>query len=401
MDIKRFTDSKTGRLVPINTPTGGDHAFIPAPLPPRWEFPARLWPKLAQAKEALGCLNGIGRTLPDPELLLTPLKRREAITSSRIEGTYATAQELMLFEMAPNHGSKSNNDQTNAWREVFNYSHTLAFGLQRLEELPICGKLMKELHDRLMSGVKYQRSTAGEWRDHQVAIGSDRRYVPPPVNEMLEGINELERYMNADDPDYDPLVRAFLVHYQIEALHPFSDGNGRIGRVILSLMIAHWCGHSKPWLYLSAFFERWKDEYVEKLFRISTEGAWEKWIEFCLNATIQQANDAILRCDRLGKLRGEMLAKASQGSPRTSRIIEGLFSTPIVRAAHLRQTMGVSYPTARADIDRLVKAGILTPLSEGRPRAFYAPSIFDIAYAEIDGLADAESKRLDEADSIR
>lgn len=385
MDTSRFKDSKVGYLVPITTPTGLDHAFIPAPLPPDWEFPPRLWPKLAEAKESLGRLDGIGRTLPDPELLLTPLKRREAIASSRIEGTYATAQELMLFEMSP-HNPKSSHDPANAWQEVSNYSWAIQHGLMQLNknQLPFCCRLFKELHGKLMRGVKFQRSTAGEWRDHQVAIGSDRRYVPPPVPEMTQGINSLESYINEPDNKYDPLVRAFLVHYQFEALHPFGDGNGRIGRVILSLMIAHWRKDYLPWLYLSAFFERWKDEYVDNLFRISTEGAWEKWIEFCLNGTIQQSNDAIRRCEKLGKLREEMLAKAGEDSPRTSRIINGLFSTPIVRAAHLRRELEVSYPTAQSDIDRLVKAQILKPLPESHPKAFYSPEIFNIAYAEIE-----------------
>lgn len=382
MDINRFKETKTGSFVPIKTPTGPDYAFIPDNLPPKWEFPNRLWPKLAEAKAAIAHLDGIGKTLPDPELLLSPLKRREAIASSRIEGTYATAQELMLFEITPR-ASKTPQDQISAWREVANYSRALAQGNERLIQLPFCGKLIKELHKTLMDGVRGQHSKQGEWREHQVAIGSDRRYIPPPKLEMLKCIDDLERYINAIDNRYDPLVRSYIVHYQFEAIHPFGDGNGRIGRVILSLMVAHWCSLSRPWLYMSAFFERFKDEYVDNLFRVSTEGGWDKWIEFCLNGTIQQANDATNRCEKLGKLKGEMLERARvDGSPRTEQIIHMLFSNPIVRVSSLKRKLKVTYPTAQSDVDRLVKAKIIRPLADVRPKAYYSAEIMKIAYEE-------------------
>lgn len=386
MDVTRFKDTKTGKFVPIRTATGGDFAFIPDPLPPQWDFPTHLWPRLAEAKERLGHLDGIGKTLPDPELLLSPLKNREALASSRIEGTYATAQELMLFEMSP-HEPKSAHDQANAWLEVYNYSRALARGTKRLIELPFCGKLIKELHGILMDGVRGQHSKPGEWRDLQVAIGSDRRYIPPPKIEMLKCLEELERYINSIDNRYDPLVRSYIVHYQIEAIHPFADGNGRVGRVVLSLMIAHWCRLSRPWLYMSAFFEKHKNEYVDNLFGVSTEGAWEKWVNFCIEGTIQQANDAIRRCEKLRKLREEMSDKlGTHGSARTAQIIELLFSNPIVRVSHLRKLFDISYPTAQSDIDKLIKYEILRPLPDVRPKAFYSPAVMAAAYEDIDPL---------------
>ncbi len=315
---------------------------------------------------------------------MTPLKRREAITSSRIEGTYATAQELMLFEMSQPE-PKSSHDPVNSWREVLNYSTALTKGTQLLNELPFCGRLIKELHCTLMTGVRGQQSTPGAWRDHQVAIGSDRRFVPPPVPQMIEAMNDLEKYVN-EPSEFDPLVRAFLVHYQFEAIHPFADGNGRIGRVLLSLMISKDCELSAPWLYLSAFFERYKDEYISNLFSISANGNWTKWIDFCLTGTIQQANDAIRRCEKLGKLKDNMFQRMRQNcSPRTERIIHDLFKEPLVTVAHLAKKLEVSYPTALADVNRLVKAGILTPLdTPRRPRAYGAMEISEIAYSEID-----------------
>jgi Fic family protein len=219
-----------------------------------------------------------------------------------------------------------------------------------------------------------------------VAIGSDRRYVPPPANEIQQCITDLEDYINTESPtDYDPLVKAFLIHYQFEAIHPFSDGNGRIGRVILSPMIGQLCDLQFPWLYLSPYFERYKDEYVENMFRISTEGAWEKWIEFCLNGTINQANDAIHRCERLAELKEEMLKRVrAHCTTRTERIIHGLFSRPLVRTSDLRKELNITYPTAQSDLDILVKAKILTLLEGHWPKAYVAGEIFAIAYDEQD-----------------
>jgi cell filamentation protein, protein adenylyltransferase len=310
-------------------------------------------------------------------------RERESALNTTLLGTDPKVSKLdpkvsKVFE------PRSTNDQAHAWLEVSNYASALAYGSRLLKELPFCCRLIRELHGVLMQGVRSQQSTAGNWRNYQVAIGSDRRYVPPPTPEMIEGINALEAYINQPDENFDPLVRAFLVHYQIEAIHPFSDGNGRIGRVLLSLMIAHWCNHKCPWLYLSAFFERFKDEYVENLFKISTEGAWEKWIEFCLNGTITQANDAIHRCVQLRQLKDEMHAKISDtGSTRTSRIIDRLFSNPLVRVSGLKRDFSISYPTAQSDVDRLVNVGILKPLPDVRPKAYYSPQIFSIAYKEL------------------
>lgn len=383
MDTTKYTDLKTGTIVPIMTPRGQDHAFVPDPLPPTWHFPEHLWPKLTEARAAIAKLDGIGATLSDPELLLSPLKTREAITSSRIEGTYATAQELMLFEMN-GRDSNSKREEINAWREVSNYGKALLLGAQQLEQFPFCGKVIKNLHRVLMERVRGQYAIPGEWRKVQVAIGSNWRFVPPPPSEVDNCIAEFEKYLNNEvlPLNYDPLVRAYMAHYQFEAIHPFTDGNGRIGRVILSLMIAKWCGLTRPWLYMSSFFEKYKDEYVTNMFKISTEGAWENWIDFCLTGTIHQAKDAIHRCNQLNELKTEMLARGHSGSIRAERIISGLFSSPFVRISYLRKKLGVSYPTAQADIDRLVKLNILAPLPELRPKCFYAPEIYHIAYAE-------------------
>jgi Fic family protein len=383
VDTSKFTANKTGRLVAISTPEP-DFAFVPDPLPPSWDFHQDLWPLLVEAKWRLGKLDGVARTLPNPQLFLKPLQRVESLTSSRLEGTYATAQELMLFEINPKdpHGSA---DQTNAWQEVANYSRALAQGYSELRELPLCLRLIKDIHRTLLTGVRGAARTPGEFRTHQVHVGSARRYVPAPPREMQECLNEFERYMNASDDRFDPLVRCFIAHYQIEAIHPFGDGNGRIGRVILSLMIYKWCELSMPWLYLSPFFERYKEEYIDNLFKISSDGAWRDWIEFCLRGVIQQAKKATEVCERLQSIRDKMHKRTkADGGTRIHAIIESLFDAPLVRIVDIMKRHSVHYATAKADVHYLVGKEILAPLAGFRVKTFLAPEIFNVAYRDVE-----------------
>ena len=367
--------------MPISTPEP-DFAFIPDSLPPSWTFTEDLWPLLVEAKWRLGKLDGVARTLPHPALFLKPLQRVESLTSSRLEGTYATAQELMLFEIDPKepHGPT---DQAHAWREVANYSSALAQGYAELRELPFCLRLIKDLHRTLLTGVRGASRTIGEFREHQVHVGSTRRYVPPPPREMLESLNQLENYINKDDKRFDPLVRCFIVHYQIETIHPFSDGNGRIGRVLLALMIYKWCELSLPWLYLSPFFERYKDEYIDNLFNVSSQGAWNAWVRFCLNAVIQQAKKATELCEHLQSIREAMHDRTREDcGTRIHPIIESLFDAPVVRIVDIVKRHSVHYATAKADVNYLVRKGILAPLDGFKVKTFLAPEIFNAVYGD-------------------
>jgi len=382
MDITKFGDRKTGKLLPIRLHSQEkDTAFVPDPLPPQWEFDPLLWPLLAEAKQALGLLDGTARNLPNPNLLLSPLRTREALTSSRLEGTYATAQELLLFDLDPKE-PKSPTDQTNAWREVSNYNRALALGFAGLDALPICIRLIKNLHATLLEGVRGAQATPGEFRAHQVHIGSDRRYVPPPPTEMEKCLHDLEEYLNAPDARFDCLVRCLMVHYQFEAIHPFGDGNGRVGRVLLALMIQNLGNLKMPWLYLSPYFERYKDEYIDHMFRVSTEGAWSKWIGFCLRGVIEQAREAVHVCDALITLKKGMHEKAMGGNGRIHGIVDDLFSHPYIRISDLGAKMGVTYHTARADVHFLIKKGILTELPKVSPKTYVCPGIFEIAYGK-------------------
>jgi len=380
MDEAKFGDSRTGRLVRISTPVE-DYAFIPDNLPPASGFPERLWPLLADAKEALGRLDGIGRTIPDPGLLLRPLQNREALRSSSLEGTYATPEQLLLYEMDPRE-PRSERDKANEWREVGNYGRALTEGSKLLDEMPICLRLIRSMHKTLLSGVRGRDKAPGEFRRCQVHIGSDCRYIPPPPHELLQCLDSFEKHLHESDERFDPLVRCYIIHYQFEAIHPFVDGNGRVGRLLLALLTYRWCQLSMPWLYMSAFFERYKDEYVDNLFRVSTEGDWERWLEFCLRGTIEQANDATRRCELLGKLRRDYDKRVVNGSKRAHAIVAGLFENPIITIPRVSVKYDITYPTAKSDVLHLIELGILVELPDFRPKKFYAPEVFEIAYSE-------------------
>ena len=378
MDSNVFQKNAPGEIIPG---LSGINGFLPNPLPPKWEFPSRLWTGLNEANKQVYLLEGIGRSLPDPGLLLRPIQDREAIQSSRIEGTYATARELLLFEMEPRN-PKPGEEKVNDWKEVFNYRRALDHGTT--SELPISLRLIRELHEILMTGVRGKDKTPGEFRRIQVAIGDNHRFVPPPPNHLQECLDKFDKYMNAPS-DYDPLVQCFLVHYQFETIHPFSDGNGRVGRLLLAIMLQRLCGLTKPWIYLSEFYEKNQKQYVERLFNVSTRAAWEEWVEFCVRGITDQAKETVERCHKLVTLREnyrERLAKVG-GHVRLTQIVERLFHHPFVRVADLQQRLNVTYPTAKADVARLVRARILKEMKGETPKTFFAPELFDVAYADI------------------
>jgi Fic family protein len=395
MDQERFTERRTGDLEKITTPQGPDWSFVPRPLSAVvWSMPTNLLDLLLDAWDSIGALNGIGRTLPNPELLLRPLQEREAIQSSILEGTYTTPEEVLLFEKNPSE-PKSETDPANGWTEVANYKKALRAGFVHLAERPLTLNLIRDLHNNLMSGVRGREKTPGEFRKIQVGIGSNYRFIPPPPQQIPYLLDGLEKYINTDLPKRDRLAQAFFAHYQFEAIHPFTDGNGRVGRLLLALMLYRLCDHEMPWLYLSPFFERYKDEYVEKLFRISSNGEWSEWMEFCLRGMITCAKDGIKRCDMLKRLKESYQKRVSTGSTsRTHHLVEGLFQNPIIRIVDVKQTCEVAYMTAKNDIEVLQKVGILKQLPDHYPACFYAWEIFRIAYPHQPAFA--EQSEIDE-----
>ena len=190
----------------------------------------------------------------------------------------------------------------------------------------------------------------------------------------------LSQYVGSDRSELDPLVKAFVIHCQFEAIHPFADGNGRVGRLLLSLMIYKWLRHAQPWLYLSAYFERFKDEYVDTMFRVSANGEWASWIEFCLRGVSAQARDSIQRCHAFRRLRDDFHQKLVSPTARSHQLVELLFTEPIVTIPLIAKRFGTTYHTARSDIQSLVRTGILKELADAKPRAYFAAEIMTIAY---------------------
>lgn len=379
MDRERFSSDAPGRLERIAAPVV-DWAFVPDPLPPAWEFPAKLWPLLAEAKQELARLDGAGRHVGSVDLLLRPLQKREALRSSSLEGTYATPQQLLLYELSPR-APKGPDDPANAWREVWNYQRALVQGQELMGELPVSSRLVRSLHRILLDGVRGRNRTPGEFRKRQVFIGTDRRFVPPPADEMLRCLTAFERAVNEHSP-FDPLVDCFLAHYQFETIHPFLDGNGRVGRLLLSLMIAERCGLGQPWLYLSEYFEQHKNDYIDRMFDVSARGDWENWIRFCLEATISQAKAAMNRMDALIALKQEYQQRLEEagGSLRLSALLDQLFVVPILSIPDARELLGVTYPTAKRDLERLVMVGVVVEDAAAYPKTYSAPDVLRVAY---------------------
>lgn len=379
MNTSLFSDVSPGSLVPIQTVWGRDHAFVPAPLPPDWHFRTEFWELLMEATNRLSLLEGFGRKLVDPMILLRPMRDREAIRSSEIEGTYANPRELLLFELAERdqRGRSEANDDA---REVLNYRQAMQHA--ESTDLPICLRLLRELHQILMRGVRGADKTPGEFRRVQVAIGDGGRFIPAPPGELMNLLGPLESYLHVEKPKYHPLVDCFLAHYQFEAIHPFSDGNGRVGRLLLSLMIQRSCDLTQPWLYLSEYFERTRQQYYEGLFGISTNGAWADWVAYCLRGVCEQAEVTIQRFERLLDTRQAFVERVHQigGSNRLVGIVEGVFESPFIRTTAVRDRFGVSYNSAKADIEKLVAAGVLAELPDQYPKTYYAPEVFEIAY---------------------
>ena len=236
--------------------------------------------KLSKADLALGELKGVGQMLPNPHLLISPFLRREAVSSSRIEGTVTDLEQLLLFEAAASDGADLNDRQ-----EVYNYVFALEYGLRRLRDLPVSLRLMKEVHEHLMRGVRGEEKRPGEFRNRQNMIGlqgqtpQEARFVPPPVDEMRSCLRAMETYIG--NPSNIPtLIDLALIHYQFETIHPFLDGNGRLGRLLTSLLLSERRCLPQPLLYLSSYFERNKDAYMDSLLAVSQRGEWNRWIDF-------------------------------------------------------------------------------------------------------------------------
>lgn len=338
---------------------------------------------MSKADIALGTLSGLGENLPNPHLLIYPFIRREAILSSRIEGTQSSLSDLLLFEA-------TQVEKPGDVREVQNYVRAMEYGLKRLDELPLSLRFIRELHEILMEGVRGGHATPGEFRQSQNWIGSpgatlnESTFVPPPVPEMMECLDQLEKFIHTE-AKLPPLVEAALVHYQFEAIHPFLDGNGRIGRLLAILLLYQRNVLSKPLLYPSAFFEKHRQEYYELLFNVSSTGAWRDWIEFFLNAVAEQSGDAVSRSRRLQETqrRYTQLAREKRLPPTAGQLVELVLMKPVLSAKTAQEYLKVTYPGALKAIKALVEAGILTEITgRKRDRAYAANEVLQILDGE-------------------
>jgi len=378
VNIEEFGQFKNGTLVPITVRERQVWAFVPKMLPCEWKLPERLWPLLVTAREAIAELNAIAGSLPNPLFLNTSLRRREAIKSSTIEDTHVSPDELLRFEMESAEERTAGVGSANAL-EVLNCADALRAGREYLRNHELGLDLIRDLHRTLLSGTRMAHKNPGQFRQVQVFVG--RRFTPsPPGIALSDCLENFERYLVSPGDSLDALVRAFVAHYQFEAIHPFEDGNGRIGRILLSLMICRDLSLHEPWIGLSGYFERHRREYYDRLLAVSTHGEWDEWVEFCLHGAVREAGAATDKCEKLRQLRDTYHDKMGNVTPRAAQVIEHLFLFPVVEASALARTLRVSYNTARSDIDNFVKFGILRKAGRGRPQAYRADEIMDISY---------------------
>jgi Fic family protein len=381
MNLERFRDSPAGRLVQALAGETTYSAFVPNPLPPELPLDAELVRTLSEADRALGELAGLGRTMPNPRLFIGPFLRREAVLSSRIEGTVADLADLYVYEAGP--GATPEGSDV---REVHNYVAALEYGLERLAELPVSLRLVRELHARLLQGVRGERATPGEFRQVQNWIGTHRcalpeaDFVPPPVPEMHAALDALERYIQSEDV-YPPLIRLALIHYQFETVHPFLDGNGRIGRLLITLLLAGWNLLPVPLLYLSAYFERHREAYYDLLQGVSERGEWPAWVRFFLQGVAEQSRDAISKAKRLQDLQIEWRARLQQQrvAGLALSIADLLFANPVVAPNDVVERFRVSHQAAMQALRRLEEMGLVREASgKQRNRVYLAEEVVRI-----------------------
>ncbi|MGB2894672.1 MAG: Fic/DOC family N-terminal domain-containing protein [Anaerolineales bacterium] len=379
MNPEDFKTSTAGRV--IRTPRGY-WTFIPNPLPPNIRWSSSLISAVGVAERALGKLDSLANTLPSPHILVRPFIRREAVLSSRIEGTRASLNDVYVYEAT----QLSYLEPTSDAHEVHNYVRALDYGIERLGSLPVSLRLIREIHAVLMEGVRGEHLTPGEFRRSQNWIGppgstlESALFVPPPVDEMHAAQDDLEKYIHTSS-DLPPLVQAALIHYQFEAIHPFLDGNGRIGRLLIILLLIEWSLLSQPWLYLSAFFETHRTAYYDHLLAVSQRGEWENWLAFFLEGIQDQSEDAVLRIERLQRLRLKyhLLLQKERAVDRLMQAIDVLFERPILGIRQMEAAMRIPYRSAQRYVEKLENLGILREVTgRARNRLYQADEILTV-----------------------
>jgi Fic family protein len=376
-----FTERAPGKLVKGFGPSGDYCAFVPDPLPRTLDLPSTTVGFLSDASTAIGELKGVGRMLPNPNLLIGSFLRREAVSSSRIEGINTNYEQLLLFEIESG-GAEADSDP----QEVVNYINALRFSLDRLKTLPVSLRLIRETHAKLLSGVRGEQDRPGEFRDRQNMISrqgerpADARFVPPPVESMKIALDDLEKYM-AYSPGMPVLVELALIHYQFETIHPFFDGNGRMGRLLLTLLLCERGCLSSPLLYLSSYLERNKDHYVDHLLAVSHSGDWFPWIDFFLKGVAIQSTMAVNKATELLELwrNYREMIQSKYISSNMLKLIDSLFDRPAISIRQVAEIEGVTFAAAQRHVERLESDGVLKEVSgRTKNRVYVAERIIEI-----------------------
>ena len=360
-------------------PQGSYAAFVPAPLPPKLDWTPRLIRVLSDADRLIGKLAGEGGRLPNPHILMRPFLQREAVLSSKIEGTQATLGELLAAE-AGLAVDRSPDDL----REVGNYVVALEHGIVRLKELPLCVRIIRELHEKLMTGVRGQQATPGRFRKIQNWIGkpgstlATASFIPPPPDDVETCLAAWEKFVH--ESDLPPLVTIALAHYQFEAIHPFLDGNGRVGRLLITLFLIERQILPTPLLYLSAFFEAARRDYYDGLRGVSERAEWNEWLEYFLQGVARMSEDALSRAARINSKLIEWQKKVAGDSTNAPlRVVELLAANPFITAKGVAEKLGVAFTTAQRAIERLERLGIVKQSGDAkRDRVYCAKALLDI-----------------------
>jgi Fic family protein len=383
------TRNRAGHFVEVQSSPDGYSAFVPAPLPP--EPPLEVGPHLQalldEANQALGRLDGVTLLLPDPGQFLYSYVRKEAVLSSQIEGTQSSLSDLLLFENEATPGVPLDDVE-----ETSNYIRAMTHGIARIEagELPLSNRLLREVHALLMEGVRGGDKAPGEFRRTQNWLGGTRpgnaRFVPPPPSQVAAAMSDLEKFLH-DVPGPTPiLVKAALAHVQFETIHPFLDGNGRVGRLLITLLLCSEEVLQQPLLYLSLYFKQNRDAYYDHLQRVRTHGAWEEWLEFFLEGVIAVAGSATETARRIRALVDvdrQKVHKLGRGAASALRVHELADRRVVLTAGGTAAELGLSVPTVNAALARLEEAGILREVTgRRRGRIFLYESYLELLQAE-------------------
>ena len=357
----------------------GYEAFIPNPLPPEIDWTGRVIRSLSDADRLIGQLSGEGKKLPNPHLLIRPFIKREAVLSSRIEGTQTTLGELLANDA----GAVVNRSHDDL-REVGNYVAAMDYGIKRLNTLPLSLRLVREVHGKLMEGVRGNHATPGQFRKTQNWIGpagctlQNATYVPPSPELLMDCLGTWEQFLHVQT--IPPLVQAGLLHYQFEAIHPFLDGNGRVGRLLIILFLIERKVLTAPLLYISAFFEATRNEYYSRLLSVSQESQWNPWLEYFLNGIARMSEDVLSRAEKINLLLQSWRGKIAGQKPKILLdVIELLAENPFWSTKKLSECLQVAFTTAQRAINVLVEQRILSQVDNAqRDRVFCATAIMKI-----------------------